>query len=406
MTRSARQINTPTVLLLGNRRQSLTVIRSLAKDGWKIIAAVNKGDDRNYHAHRSRYVSGVWEHDDYRDHPFLFGKQLTEFLDQHPNVTTVFPVDEASIRTVHKMRDELAQRVTLVLANEEAISTCLNKSKMLELCRLAGVKIEPFREINNVAALGEACEEVGYPCVIKPLDEETIWFGTKVAIVNDHKELEATTVRLKGSTRRLLVQRLATGPRHNVYFAARDGEVIGSVEVRIERTDRSDGTGLAVTGQTIRPRPALLHDTKTIVEALGYSGVGCAQFIVCPETNRRCFLEMNPRLGANFAVVHYAGLALASLAERIAAGELVHVSRDYIEGYRFAWTYGELAGLRFEIRNSTIPMLSAASRMARCILSALSCHRHITWLWGDPLPTLLEFRRGLFSKSKSSPPNT
>ena len=405
MIRNQTQLTQPvTVLLLGNRRQSLTIIRSLASAGGKTIVAVNRGDDRNYHAHCSRFVGDIWEHDDYRQYPDRFREQLFQFLESNQQVEYVFPVDEAAIKSIYRLKDELAKRIRVVIANDKAVEVCLDKSKMLQLCNELDVACEPFRVVSREADLLRACQEIGFPSVIKPLDDETIWFGKKVAIVRSLDDLNKIRAIVPQLDRRLIAQKFASGPRHNMYFAAREGRLLGYAEVEIGRTDRSDGTGLAVTGRTIEPTQALLQDTEKLVAALEYSGVGCAQYLLDRSRNSQSFLELNPRLGANFAAVHYAGLPLAVMATSIADGKTPSLAGgpgSYRRQMNFAWSFGEVAGCRFELRQGSIKPFPALRQLLRCAWDALRCNTHITWSWSDPMPTLLEFWRGIISKSRA-----
>ncbi|MEM6550589.1 MAG: hypothetical protein AAF750_00430 [Planctomycetota bacterium] len=396
------------VLLLGNRRQSLTVIRALRSDGWAVVVGRDEADDRDYHAYRSRGVAEVWRHASWKGDPSAFDGQLMRFLEARPWVRVVFPVDESAVRRVDGLRGEMGarfgERVGLAVANPGAVETCLDKGRMLEACRSAGVPHAGY-EVVGGDELGGAMERVGLPCVVKPMDHETLRFGVKAEIVREAGEAEALAGDGAMAGRRLMVQGYAAGPRHNVYFAADGGRLVGAVEVRIDRTDRVDGTGLAVSGRTVEPTPALIADTEALVGALGYRGVGCAQFLYEGEESSRCFLELNPRLGANFAVVYRAGLRLPELAVRLAGGERLEVPADalaYRRGLRFAWTFGAWAGCRFERRQGVIGWGRAARLMGRAgwagVRAAWPGLRggvHITWSWRDPLPSLLEMSRPL-----------
>jgi hypothetical protein len=186
-----------------------------------------------------------------------------------------------------------------------------------------------------------------------------------------------------------------------VYFAASQGRLIGAVEVKVLRTDRVDGTGLAVWGTTVEPSQSLQRDCKRLVEALDYTGVGCAQFLLRQNGDERSFLELNPRLGANFAVVERAGLPLSKLALHLAIGQTPELPDNpwrYTRGLRFAWTWGALAGCRFELREKLVGPWQAARLIGQALLDAVRAGVHITWSWQDPMPTLLEFARPLFHK--------
>ena len=314
----------------------------------------------------------------------------------------MFPIDEAAIKSIFQLKNKIPEKIKLVMANERAIKKCFDKPAMFELCDTIGVPSHSFLVTDENTNLISALAEIGVPCIIKPVFEETIWFGKKAAIVRRFDDVNELSIKIESDNRRLMVQKYATGPRHNVYFAAMNGALLCSAEVLIERTDRTDGTGLAVSGRTIDATEALTKDTAALVSALNYSGVGCAQFLVDAQKGTRCFLELNPRLGANFAAVHHAGLPLAELAMQIALGQDCRETNGYRKGMKFAWTFGDLAGCRFELIRKNLNPLQAAKRLFRCGLDALFCDAHITMSWQDPRPTILEFYRAFTGRSKSN----
>ncbi len=396
-----------TVLLLGNRRQSLTVARELAATGVRIMAGRNRGDLRDAHAHRSRAVNNVWSHDHWRDDPGAFTVQLHELLERDHTITTVFPIDESAIAFFDTIRSDLPPRISLALANSEALRTCLDKEAMLALAETVGVASHASAVIDG-DAVEETSNRLGLPVIVKPMDDETIRFGVKAEILRTSADVKMLSNDRRLTDRRVMVQRFATGPRHNVYFAAHHGEIVGAAEVRIGRTDRVDGTGLAVFGSTVAPTPELLADTTALVEALAYHGVGCAQFVRDPDSGTTTFLELNPRLGANFAVVVRAGLPLARLALELSSEAKPRPvgTEHYRRGLRFAWTFGALAGLRFERREGVITTGETARWILRSLREALTAPVHITWSWRDPLPTLLEFARPLTHAPTATPTST
>ncbi|MBE9503441.1 MAG: ATP-grasp domain-containing protein [Proteobacteria bacterium] len=194
-------------------------------------------------------------------------------------------------------------------------------------------------------------------------------------------------------TKKLLVQRHVPGPRHNVYFFAVAGRIINLSEVKILRTDATDGTGLAVSGVTIAITPELENYCHAMVRYLNYSGIGCVQFIVDATHNFMSFLELNPRLGANFAIVYHAGLDLPKMAIDLVNGRYNVESTSREEpckvGLHYAWTLGELLSLKESLLTGKTGMGKAFIRLVTIAKTALTSRVHVMWSWKDPLPTIL-----------------
>ena len=143
------------------------------------------------------------------------------------------------------------------------------------------------------------------------------------------------------------MQRHAPGLRENIYFAAQDGEIYRYLHAKITRTDQPDGSGLAIEGKTVAPCPVLKQHTKALVENLNYTGIGCAQYLVEPETGNVSFLELNPRIAGNHAVPETCNLGLGDCLIDLTEGR--NFSASYVEGtvgISYGWLAGELASIK------------------------------------------------------------
>jgi predicted ATP-grasp superfamily ATP-dependent carboligase len=185
-----------------------------------------------------------------------------------------------------------------------------------------------------------------------------------------------------------------------VYFFARDGQIEALAEVAILRTDRLDGTGLAVSGMTIKSTPDLTRYCQKLAARLNYRGAGCAQFLVDSSDGTVSFLELNPRLGANFAVVYRAGLDLPAMQlslNREKPGVAGLHEQRCKNGVRYAWATGDLIGLKNAIVERQAGPGTIVTWFFAMIRSNLTSSVHITWDWRDPLPTLVLLGSSFFS---------
>ena len=383
------------VLLLGNHRQSLTVIRSLHRAGWRVVVGVNGASDRNYSAHRSRYVSEVWQHPEWTHDPQAFAAALHQYGAAN-QLTALIPVNEAAMRHVAPFREELAKHVPIVMADASAITTCMDKSATMALCEQEDIPSAAYQEVKGTEAAQAACEALGLPCVVKPLDSTELVFGVKAAIVRDKEELSALLHNREMQDRHVIVQRFLDGSRHNVYVAADRGRLIAASHVVILRTDRVDGTGLAIAGVSTEPPLSLRQDTERFLKALNYTGIGCVQYMMDRSGSERSLLEFNVRFGGNYRIVEATGVPLTELAMDLWLGQTPKWAEDpwaFRRGVRYAWTCGALAGARFELRQGIIARRQAAGLIGRALFDAVRTPCHISWSWRDPVPTLSELIR-------------
>jgi predicted ATP-grasp superfamily ATP-dependent carboligase len=379
------------VLVIGNYRASLTVMRSLAGDGYNVIAGV--GMDASF-TNLSRSCREVWEHPPIDSNgPFV--DSLLKFLRERPDILFIFPVVQSAVVCIAELKDRLPANITAVISDPGIIKKCLHKSYMLGLAETNGIPVEPYAVASDEKSLFDATDKIGYPCIVRPIGSETeeMLCGKKAFIALGQQQIEQRLIPWPVSHDELLLQRFSPGPRHGIYFAAQDGQVLALVEVVSERTDRSDGTGFAIEGISVAPSKVLIKYLGTLVSALNYTGIGCVQFL--RRTNGSFhFLELNPRLGGNSAIAVRCGLDLPVLACELASAQQASIESEdwsYPVGITYAWTFGAIQGLRRERNEEEMPLLTYLRGWVRAVASAITADIHLTWSVRDPLPAVANF---------------
>jgi biotin carboxylase len=376
------------VLLLGNYRPTICLVRELKALGYRTVVGRGGGEGG---AERSRFTDEVWDHPPLGADPAAFVHALAALLGRRPEIRVVFPVAEAFVRAVSAARDRLPADRVYAIPDGTGIDVTLDKVAAYALAASVGVPVAPYAIVGSTAALRERSAAIGYPVVIRPLDSTRRLGDEKALIVRSEAELP----RWPPGQAALLVQRYATGRRHNLYFAAQAGRLVRLVEAVIDRTDRADDTGLAVEGRTVASAPDLTLFTERLTAALRYTGVGCAQFQVDRRTGAVSFLEVNPRIGGNHAIAAAAGLELGSLSIVLASPDAPAV--PFVggrAGLRYAWTYGDLRGFARALA-SGLPPGSAVRWAVRLVRALVRADVHVTWRRDDPLPTLALYARTL-----------
>ena len=267
------------------------------------------------------------------------------------------------------------------------MTICRSKRALLSLAADADVPTPYWEAIVQWGSLGPALGRVGPPAVLKPDHNSEEAVGFKAKILRTEADVRPVVDQTAFPACGFVLQRLAPGPRHNLYFVAHQGRLLGHAEVRILRTDRPDGTGLAVEGESIPPTPVLLSWTEKLAARLAYTGAGCAQFVVDERAGTAAFLEINARLGANCAAVCACGLDLPRLFVEVLLG-VAGPQAPAKTGRRYAWLTGDLNGLASSLRSDGLSPTAAAVWLARAARAQLRAHDHIIWSWRDPLPAL------------------
>lgn len=352
------QADRGTALLLGNYRPTLVVARELKRSGFRIMSGLD-GCDRG--AELSRFVDEVFDHPSVVQDKASCLASIAKLLSQRSDITCVFPVSEEYVRLFAEARPVMPNHATVASVPAELVSTCLDKRQMMTLAQDHGVPIAQFAEVSGIDALNEQANTIGFPLVVRPADSTKRLAGEKAVTIADGTELAHHFARWPSGQKALLLQKKAKGIRHNFYFAAVSGEIRRSLHAIITRTDRIDGSGLAVDGVTVTPDADLARYTASLTQALAYSGVGCAQYLVDELSGEVSFLEINPRIAGNHAVPDYCGLELGLFLYDLCNGadvvsDPIRVGRA---GVRYSWLAGDLNGLKSSLKRREIDAAGA-----------------------------------------------
>jgi hypothetical protein len=378
-------LGTTGALVLGDHRQSLAVARSLHRAGYRVIAGRSGGRTI---LERSRHVAEVWNHPPDSDVP-AWTAALERFCAEREDVGIVFPVGDREI----EFAAALAPRLPALVVVARSLVPCGSKRAILAVAEALGVPTQPWESIDDPAALEPAIGRVGLPVVLKPDVSTADTCGFKVSILRSPADARRMAKMFPPGPA-FLVQRFAQGVRHNVYFVARAGRLLSYAEIRALRTDRPDGTGLAVEGESVRPSPVLRDWTSALAAELCYTGAGCAQFLVDAPSGTVTFLEINARLGANCAATCACGHDLPRLFVEALTG-VAEVQRPARVGRRYAWLHGDLDGLKSALHPRMVTWNEAAVWLLKLSRAQVRAHDHITWSWRDPLPTVAIYAQWL-----------
>ncbi len=387
------------VLVVGNYRPTLSVVRSLGRAGHRLIVGVER---MGAYAERSRYASGVWPHPDLRDGP-AFGAALLDYVAEHPDLDALFPVSGLAIMRVCEVFDRLPPGLAAAMPHPRLVELCDHKTKLLEMADELGIPYPRFAYVDDLDGLKSAAARVGLPLVVKPAIAEERLFGEKAAIFKEQSAFNRTFREWPPGQGALLVQRYAEGPRHNLHFAAKDGRLLRCLDSISLRTQRPNGSGLTVESVAVPTPPKLRAWCADMLGAMRYTGIGCLQFLVDPKDDGAAFLEINPRVAAGYGVAQAAGLDMPTLALDLSLGREVPALADAEAGYRYgtryAWTEGDIAGLKLAWRGGEIGTAKALAWLGRIAKSALRADAHASWTKADPRPTYLILRRALGLKN-------
>lgn len=377
------------VLVIGNYRQTLTVIRSLARANYRVI--LGRSEPHAFPRY-SRYIEEIWEHPDIDCDGKKFMAALSTFAESRTAPFAIFPIGERELSVLARHFTELPPAAMLIMPDPTTVLTCLNKATFYELATRLGLPVPEFRLARSMQELMAESEGIGFPCVVKPVCSLPDFRGQKAVVLYNRDQLASKLPSWPVGHASLIVQRFSSGLRYNCHFLADQGDLLAYFEQRVLRTDRPDYTGYGVDGEAVPPTPLLKDQTARLIRGLGYSGLGCVQFLVDEARGTTSLLELNPRLDATCAVPYYCGYDFPAMAVELAAYRRQIASRrpsnDSIYPLRRGvWSSGELTRLGQDIRGQQVRWVEVPGRLLRIGRSFWLADFHLTFSWRDPLPT-------------------
>src|SRR5947199_2248259 len=352
------------VLLLGDQRQSLTVIRSLASAGFRVIFGSERASTAAAH---SRFVSESWLHP-----PLLeaeeFVTTMVDFLEARGDVSHVFPVGESELDCLARHYARVSAHATLVMPEPQTVSVCLDKLQIYRRVSDLGLALPKTDSAFDLAELLERAQDIRFPCIVKPRTSVHPFFGQKAVLCRTEEALTSSFAVWPTRQDTLIVQAWVAGARYNCEFAAVNGRLIEYFEHKVLRSDRADELGVEVEGVSVPPTRVLVDYCERLLVELDYSGVGCVQFLVDESGRAVSFLEVNPRLDATCALPWHFGCDLPRVAVEIAAGK-ARVAGPAPAAYpiakRIHWCSGDLAGFMHEVRRGRMRLGAALTWLTR-----------------------------------------
>ncbi|MCP5023875.1 MAG: hypothetical protein GY930_19180 [bacterium] len=376
-----------TVVVDGTWRQSLTVVRSLGRAGYRVVVVRTPGSS---YLEKSRYVSGTVTLRSGLDGGLSRIEEIVEQLGGAAGTIVYYPIGDTEIRFALDQRDHFPANWCVAMAPSEVVELCADKTRAglcTETAGVPGIRTIPVKSLTELKA---AADTIGFPCLVKGNSEAIRHNRRKAIILKGANEIDSTFAGWAGGDQKMLVQTYCAGPRYNVYFFAHEGKVLVTGSLRAVRTDMADGTGLAVEGISVETTDELREYTANLAREMGYHGTGCAQYLLNEAGEQPVFLEINARLGANFGAVYCAGLNLPLLSVKSALGQDVtpYLGEGVPAGRRYSWFYGDLAGCIRSFRRRQVGPLGALTWLGKAVGALFGADDHITWDRDDPRPTL------------------
>ncbi|MBC8554272.1 MAG: hypothetical protein H8D23_32080 [Candidatus Brocadiales bacterium] len=386
------------ILILDSNRATLTVIRSLSKNGYEAIVGYIKDIIGERFVTFSRYTRETWPHPGFNEEE-RFIEALLCLLKERSDINYIFPVGDTSSGLLARNYNRIIPYCEMVMAKPAAIETCLDKTITYKYVLEQNIPLPELSVVRNLVDIDAQIKRIGYPFILKPKNNLLPFFGKKCIICDTPNEYNKYFPKWPHKHQELIFQRKVSGFRHDCMFTAIKGEIVCYFEKKIIRTDVYDSTGYEVEIVTVKPSERRKKYIELLTLALDYSGIGCVQFLVNEKDDSSYFLEFNPRLDFGNALPYTCGLDFPKQAidvHRYLSGEIDSLpcyKKDYQVGKRIQWLLADISGMLIALKRREISVSQGGIWFVRILFALSRSPVHMTWSWKDPLPTLVMYKQ-------------
>ncbi len=233
----------------------LGIARSLGEHGVPVIGlSAQRGVYGNY----TRFAQTVFCPDS-RTEPEALLRFLLGLGERQRGRSVLFPTRDHDLVFLDRFRQELAPYFLAVIPERPALAACLNKWQTHQWAQQVGIPAPKCRVVQSREEAESALEDIGYPCVLKPLEAHhwrkgQNWEfvgGRKAIAVFSKQEFLAEYAAIARAESRILVQELIPGGDECLRIAAcymdRHGEFSGGFNTRkLVQIPEGFGTGCIV----------------------------------------------------------------------------------------------------------------------------------------------------------------
>ena len=384
---------TSILVLDGEERASLAVVRSLVDAGYRVHAAARRrwslaGAARGAHPILLRL-------DPLRD-ARGYAAEVAEYA-RLLGARLVVPVTDASADAVLEHRGLLPTDTLLPFASRETYLAASDKVRVHRTACAVGIGIEETAIVGSVEE-GAPDDPRLYPGYVKPhrsVVGEMVRTKLGVRRVADRDECARVLADLPRAAFPVLVQRRVVGPGEGVFVARWGGKTIARFAHRRLR-EKPPGGGVSVFRESVAMDPAVLAACEALLDRLGWEGVAMVEGKRDVERGGWRVMEINGRFWGSLQLAVDAGVDFPAILASAALGGAVGEPPEWRAGLRLRWEWGDLDHLLIRMLRSRESLSLPADAPGRLgALGAFLRHRPgrdrlEVFRLRDPLPFVVE----------------
>lgn len=333
-------VTTAILVLDGEQRASLAVVRSLGRLGYRLHVGAST---RRSLAGSSRYATTVVTLPDPMAGSCAYATAVARAC-HDIGADLVLPVTEASWLAVLEHRNKFSERV-LPDADLGRFQRACDKPAVLAIAQRLGMDVLEQYIHSGHSLTAASIPPDAFPVVVKPSRSVVGTDGnrrkTVVRYADSPKQLDRVLRELDPGAGPVLIQPKIEGPGLGVFLLRWNGEILASFAHRRIREKPPSG-GVSVCCESAVAPPGLVDKSIALLEALEWSGVAMVEFKHDTRSGRDYLMEVNPRFWGSLQLAVDAGVDFpATLVESALGRKVAHI-HTWRTGIRSRWFLGDL----------------------------------------------------------------
>lgn len=375
----------PPVIIMNMFYSGLAIARDLAGTGVRVIGlSADKGAYGNF----TRFCEVRFAPDS-QAQPEALANYLKAVADELRGAV-IFPTRDADVVFLDRYREELKD-YRISIPPRDCLARVLDKGSLVEAARAAAVAVPRTMVVPSAQELQRVPEQIGFPCVVKPVSSylwrgEGKWeaVGCRKAFRSDSwDELKAEYEQVAHVNPEVLVQEWIPGSAKEIvimggYFG-KGSNLLGHFCARKLVQEPDDfGTGCVVQAVALQE---LIEPSIRLCRSLGYRGMAEIEYKRDANTGEYKLIEINTRHWDWHQLGHMSGVNLT----RVAYSDLT--------GYKLDAQTSSQAGGKWVAEDSLL--LHSASGIYKKRITIRAALRQISgpkifgiFRWADPMPFL------------------
>ena len=379
------------LVLDGNQRSSLAVVRSLGKLNVNIITS---DDNIASLAGKSKFSSKYIQSPSAKDNPTEFINWFKDIINSE-NISIAFPITEITSQLLLINLDQYSDKVKLPFADIDTVMQLADKSKLMKLAQKLGVKHPATQYFQHLDELDLNTIDK-FPIVLKPSQSRFFlgneWLYTEVKIFYSRDELDSfVSKNIAYLKYPFMLQEFIPGSGAGIFAIYDNG--IGKAFFAHKRIREKPPTGgVSVLSESVELESEMLSAAQKILDEVKWHGVAMVEFRV--DANGIPYLmEVNTRFWGSLQLAIDSGVDFPKMLYNITQDIDTETVTSYKTGQQLRWLLGDIDSMYILIKSRNFTITKKMKTILCFLCPKFTKRRMEVNRMDDFLPAVYEFKQ-------------